>query len=456
MLKLLAMKSKLYNTPHLIDSESFGWVEGVVNAQTEGVQLSIAGKEKNRERQLSYNEDTKVGVIDISGPLTYMEYEAMCGEPNASYQGIMAQFDQLIAAGAKTVVLDVDSPGGEAYGMMETGRYLRKQADKAGVNIIAYVDGLAASAGYGLAASAHEIIANPEAELGSIGVVVKLRNVNGAMKQMGVKDTYVYAGASKIPYDADGEFAEEFLGDIREKVNALYEAFTDYVAELQNISVDAVKATEAKTFLAEKAVEMGLATKTMTREGFFEYLADVVQSGDTMLRFQLTGKKEGAKMTAESLAKLEALEGSVASLTASLEETTSKFEAVMAELAEKNAALEAASASLEEANKVLAAIETEKAEAAAAAEAARVEKRKAALVEAVGEAEAETLYAALGNLEDAAYFAVIEKMGTKLAVEQKTDPAFQELGAGGDKGVENTSSLTQMIEEKYGRSALAD
>lgn len=451
MLKLLAMKSKLYNTPHLIDSESFSWVEGVVNAQTDSPQMAVSGKEASRNRDISYNPDTRVGLIDISGPLTYVEYEAICGEANASYQGIIAQFDKMLELGAKTIVLDVDSPGGEAYGMMETGRYLRGKADEAGVNLIAYVDGLAASAGYGLAASAHEIIANPEAELGSIGVVVKLRNVSGAMKQMGVKDTYVYAGASKIPYDADGEFAEEFLDDIREKVNALYEAFTTYVAELQSISVDAVKATEAKTFLADKAVGMGLATKTMTREGFFEYLADVVQSGDTMLRFQLNGKKKEANMTAEDMAKLETLEGSVATLTASLGESETKLTALAAVLEQKNAELEAAALALEEATKVLAVIEAEKVEAAAAAETARLEKRKAALVEAVGDAEAETLSASLSSLDDAVFFAVVDKMGKKLVVEGITDPAFQEFGASGDKGVEDTSALTKMIEEKYGR-----
>lgn len=65
---------------------------------------------------------------------------------------------------------------------------------------------MSASAAFGLSVAAHEIIANPDAELGSVGVVVKLRNMNKAMNNAGVEDTYIYAGDSKIPFKEDGSF----------------------------------------------------------------------------------------------------------------------------------------------------------------------------------------------------------------------------------------------------------
>lgn len=453
MRKLIEMKSKMYNTPHLIEMQNFNWVEGVVNAQHESPQLAISGKEKNKERHLSYNPDTRVGMIGVQGPLTYQEYEAVCGEANTSYQGIQTQFDKLVEAGAKTIVLDVDSPGGEAFGMMETGRYMRKMADKHNIKMISYVDGLAASAGYGLAAAAHEVIANPGAELGSIGVVVKLRNINKAMKAMGVEDTYIFAGESKIPFTPEGDFAKEFLDDVQEKVSALYTEFTAYVAELQNISVDAVKATEAKTFLAAKAQEIGLATKIMTRESFFEYLADVVQNGDTMLRSKLFGKTEEKKMSAEELAKMATLEAQLAELTASVEGKAAELTAALAAVEEKNAALEAANAALAEANEKLAAVAQAEADALAKAEAERVAARKASLVEAVGEAEAETLYAALSALDDASFAAVVGKMNAKTDLEAG-NPAFMEVGRAGDKGIQvPVDPLAKMLDEKYGPKA---
>lgn len=451
--KLIEMSSRLYNTPHLIDQQSFKWVEGIIAAQEVTPDAKVADKsvdKKDKERELQYNEESKVGVLSVHGPLTYVEYEAMCGEANASYQGISAEFDALAKAGAKTIVMDVDGPGGEAYGMMETGRELRKKADAAGINLIAYVDGLAASATYGLTAAAHEIIVNPEAEVGSIGVVVKLRNVNGAMKEMGVKDTYVYAGKSKIPYDADGEFTEEFVADVTEKVNAIYERFTSYVAEMQGISVEAVKQTEAKVFMAEQAVSLGLAHKIMTRESFFEYLADTVATGDKMLGRNILGfKKENVNMNElEKLqAEMSAMTLKTADLETALATATSTIEAKTAEATAMAAALATATEKLE----TYAAAEKAELEAA---ETARIEARKAALVDAVGEVEASALYASLETLPDAAFEAVVGKMKAA-SVTLETSPMFTEKGhGGGTEGASvDTSHLQALINKNYGPKA---
>lgn len=451
--KLVEMQQKLYNIPHLIDEPTLKWVEGIVAAQDKPFtpKMAVDGKPNKKERDLQYVEETKTGLIGIQGPLTYAEYEAVCGEANASYQQIQAEFDGLVKAGAKTIILDVDSPGGEAYGMMETGRYMRRKADEAGIKLIAYIDGMAASAGMGLTAAAHEIIANPEAELGSIGVVVKLRNANEAMKNMGVKDTYVYAGKSKIPFDAEGQFSEEFLKDIQEKVDTLYERFTSYVAEMQNISVEAVKATEAKMFMAEQAVELGLAHTIMTRESFFEYLADTVQTGEPMLGKRLfSSEKDKLEMK-----ELENLQATVATLTTEKDEALASLLAANEALAAKAAEMTALQAQLEAVQEKLNAYADAEAAALAAAEEARVAGRKAKLVAAVGEVEAEALYASLEVLPDAAFEAVVEKMSAaSVAVDE--DPLFKEQGHGGGKSEGapvDTSYLTKLIAKNYGPRA---
>lgn len=449
--KLKRILATVLNRPQLITAD---YADFVVNAlDSHNSQMAIEGGRQRDRDELQFNDDTKVGIIPIHGALSYIEYYGMCGEVGTSYQGIQSRFEALLEHGAKTIILDVDSPGGMAYSMMELGRYLRAEADKAGIKLIAYVDGLAASAGYGLAASAHEVIANPMAELGSIGVVVKLRNVSKAMKSMGIEDTYVFSGKEKIPFTPDGEFSKEFLEDIQEKVDALYAEFTSYVADLRGISVDAVKATEAKTFLAAKAVELGLADKTMTRESFFEYLADVVQNGDTMLKRNLFGKKEDIKMSAEQLAKLEELEGTVTNLSAELTGKTGELTAALAALDEKNAALEAATAALAEANAKLQAIADAEAAALKAAEDQKLAARKASLVEAVGEAEADTLFESLSALPDAAFEAVVGKMKASTEAREQTDPNFQELGHAGEKTAVPDSALAKALADKYGQKA---
>lgn len=341
--KLLRLTEKLYNTPHLITTSSFDRVIGYLEDRNSGAfEMAVKDAGVSKERYLSYNPDTQIGYVSMDGPLTYIEYEGLCGPSGPSYQAIRDESTQLLEAGAKVIVLDQSSPGGEAYMAFETARYIREQADKYGAKIIAYVDGLSASASYAFSVVADEIIMNPMAEVGSVGVVVKLRNVNKAMKEMGIEDTYVYAGKSKIPFDSEGNFSEETLSDIQRKVDILYEEFVSHVAQFRNISKEAVVNTEAKTFLANDAIALGLADKQMTLEEFSNYLADIVERGDNMPIKNILGfktKEEPLKMAEQDgdfAAQLESLKKQHSVELASFKE---QLETLQAAFEEQGAAL---------------------------------------------------------------------------------------------------------------------
>ena len=119
--KLLRLTSILYNTPHLMLPASLERVFTYLDDRNNHAELAVQLEKKPKERVLQYVAETQIGVLSVSGPLTYIEYEAMCGEQNSSYQQIVDDFDKLCSMGAKTIVMDVDSPGGMAYGMTETG-----------------------------------------------------------------------------------------------------------------------------------------------------------------------------------------------------------------------------------------------------------------------------------------------------------------------------------------------
>src|SRR5690606_27631238 len=102
------------------------------------IQLALENKAKNETRELIYNSDTKVGIVELKGPLTYLHYQPMCGEAPTSYQSMLADVESLISSGAKTIVFDTDSPGGEAYGVFESAKRIRTMADEAGVKVITY------------------------------------------------------------------------------------------------------------------------------------------------------------------------------------------------------------------------------------------------------------------------------------------------------------------------------
>lgn len=443
--KLLRLTQKIVNKPQLMHAPHLEDVLSILTDRNNGIQveLAIAGGRERKSEELCYMPETGVGVLSIDGPLTYLEYEPMCGAAPSSYQRLTAEFSAMVKAGAKTIVLDVDSPGGEAYACFETAKSIRKMADDAGVKILAYVDGLAASAAYGLSCIADEIIVNPMAEVGSIGVVVGLTNYSEAEKKFGVERTYVYAGSSKVPFDANGKFTEAFLNDIQAKVDELYGEFVNHVADARKLSVETVKGTEAKVFTANKAMELGLADAVMTVEEFHDYLA-TQNNGDNMsIKSRLSSMNSG-----EDMSKVAELEAQLASIGADLAASTEAVTTLTSEnekLAEALASLEAEKADLVA---KLAAVEEAaalaEAEAAEAAKLAAEQARKAKLVDAVGAEKAETLFASLSALDDAAFDSVVSTFAeAKASVDNSV--LFEEQGVGADGNLQGEDAQLDLV-----------
>lgn len=443
---LFRLADKVVGSPQMMQAAAFDRVAAFFDGRNGSeVEMALNNGAMTSERQLTYNADTKVGIVELQGPLTYLHYQPMCGDAPTSYQSLVADFDTLLSQGAKTIVLDTDSPGGEAYAVFETAKRLRSMADEHGAKIITYVDGMAASAAYALASMSDEIVMNPSAEVGSIGVVVRLRNTNKAMKNMGVEDTYVFAGKSKIPFNSDGEFAEEFLEDLQEKVNTLYGDFVSHVAQMRGMTAEGVKDTEAKTFLADKAIQLGLADKAMEVEEFYSYLSTVAsgenQSKMLTARFLKSNKQEDtAKM--QELVELQAAHET---LTAQFADVNTQLSAAI----EAKAALEA---ELTQAKETLAQIEaaSEQArlEAEHAAAQAKVDARKAKLSAVVSAEEAEALMASLESLEDAAFDTVVASLDKKAKAVENSE-LFVEMGVA-DQGDEDTLNDTaKILKAKY-------
>lgn len=429
--KLIRLTEKLYNQPQLMTHTAFdAVVDYLENRNLEEVEINpsmaLGGpRYKNSIEELSYNPDTKVGFLTVDGPLTYVPHYALCQGEASSYQRLLSDFGTMVAAGAKVVVIDADSPGGQAYGMMESASELRNIADKNGVKLITYADGLIASAMYGIAATSHEIIINPEGEAGSIGVVVSLANNSEKEKKAGVKRTYITAGDGKVPFDDDGEFTQEFKNDIQAKVDSLYDKFTKHVSQYRELSQEQVISYGARVYEADEALEKGLVDKVMTRLEFSNYLADIVEGkSESMALTNLkTNKPKDKSMSDQKVAELET---SLSNLKTEFETTAETLKQTQSEL----------SAALEK----IASLEKEKVEAATVA-------RKQKLERAVGSEKAGTLLTSLASLSDEAFETTLSALSASV---DKSDD--NEVGS---KGAETTSteSLTaKKLAAKYNKT----
>lgn len=275
------LSKSLLETPQLITPSKFKEIAEVL----ENRELAFIDQEtttsffdlydEKDDKQFSEKNNygiESLGILRVEGATSYKPtgFEALCGT-GCSYTGLLTQMEEFVSQGKKKVLMKVDSPGGQAFRMMFTARELRRMADENGIELVAYVDGMAASAGLGLCSAAHTIVANSESELGSCGVVISLLDSSRAENDAGYKRVFITAGGEKVPFDKEGGFKESFLADLQGKVDKLYDKFTSHVADMRNIDVQVVRDTEARMFDAQDAVELGFADKIMEEPEFLEW-----------------------------------------------------------------------------------------------------------------------------------------------------------------------------------------
>lgn len=85
------------------------------------------------------------------------------------------------------VALVINSPGGSPVQSSLIGKRIRDHAAERKVPVVAFVEDVAASGGYWLAAAADEIIADPSSIVGSIGVVSAGFGFTDALQRLGIE-----------------------------------------------------------------------------------------------------------------------------------------------------------------------------------------------------------------------------------------------------------------------------
>jgi capsid assembly protease len=172
------------------------------------------------------------------------------------------------------ILLDIDSPGGEAGGVFDLAREIRETGDMLPVWAIANDD--ACSAAYALAAGAGRIWTTETGALGSLGVVAAHTDQSGFDANHGFKFTYIYRGARKIDAHPHGPLSAEAHHSIQAEVDRLYGKLIDQVARHRNAEPERLRATEAEIYFGENARERGLADDVGTLDEAHRALTDQI------------------------------------------------------------------------------------------------------------------------------------------------------------------------------------
>jgi signal peptide peptidase SppA len=167
---------------------------------------------------------------------------------------------------ARAVILDVDSPGGEAAGAMETAAIVRAVSKVKPVK--AFVNSTGASAAYAIAAAASELIVTPSAIVGSIGVVCLHMDRSEMLAEAGVKPTLIHAGAYKVDGNSLQPLGAGAKSRIQAQIDAVYDLFVESVGRHRpDLGEAGARKTEAGVFMGALAVEAGLADRVDTMDG---------------------------------------------------------------------------------------------------------------------------------------------------------------------------------------------
>jgi len=343
------LTARIFNTPLLIHPQKLDAIISGLGSRIVGLQVS--GPELNEYEVLApelfstkkapfvQNQGYKiidgVAVMSVSGATVHRSRMEGASTYLIGYDDITRDLEHAMNNSDVHAILRVyDSPGGEAQGAFEHVDRIASMIGKKPMYSIA--DGMAVSAGYLAASAADKMFITKTGYAGSIGVVMRHIDVSRAMANEGVQVTHIFAGAHKVDGHQFAPLPDAVRADYQEEANSLYAMFVNAVAQNRSIPVDAVRATEAATYMAVKAVEKGLADGVSTTDALIAELAGKRSTRiHSIPSVQAASDKENATLSGMQQAEAASLNSTKGVTTMTLEELRLAHPALCAALVEE-------------------------------------------------------------------------------------------------------------------------
>ena len=460
----LTLARQVFNTPQLVLADDLQAIAQFLVNRANGVEMDseyVNVKDDTPKFELSANpteediikyeraingisEDGTTGYLDVVGTLVakHDDFNACMGF--TSYEKLYSQFEKQVSMGIEKVVLNVDSGGGEARTAFEMADQFKSLAVENNIPIYAYVDGLSASAAFLWSSIADEIVARPDSEIGSVGVVVQLVNNSKMLENKGITRKFITYGENKVPFDENGEFSKQFVKSIQDKVNKTGIQFNKFIARNRNMQVEDVIATQAEVYDAEDALAVGFIDKIMTKSEFYDNYLPKLSNRKSMYFLQSEeNMTKNVELNADELqVEMATLQAEVSDLQTKLASANEEKEQLNTALVDVQASYEATKEQLEvmkvelaEVQQAKAQLESEKVQAELDA---RVAQRTAKLESALGadNEQVAKLLATTENLSDEQFDVIAQSL---TVTQQAQQEQFAELGGEGQESVQQLS-----------------
>jgi len=158
------------------------------------------------------------------------------------------------------VALVINSPGGSPVQSSLIGARIRRLADETGLPVTAFVEDVAASGGYWIAAAADDIVVDPGSIVGSIGVISASFGAHEFIARQGIERRVHTAGRSKSMLDPFRPEKDEDVARLRGLLDALHTVFKDHVTARRGAKLPAdTDLFTGDVWIGQGAVDTGLA-----------------------------------------------------------------------------------------------------------------------------------------------------------------------------------------------------
>jgi prohead protease clpP len=258
----------------------------------------VLQKEEGRVDMVKQTMARTLGASAVSGSMMYgmvgttaviPVFGALVNRFNSTY-GFITGYNYIKNAIATaladesvdSIILDIDSGGGEVAGCFETVDYIK--AARSQKEIHAVVDSSCYSAAYAIASACTSIKATPSSGIGSVGVVAMHASYEKMLENEGISVTFIKAGEHKVDGNPYEELSDSVKADMQKRIDATYQEFVSLVSVNRSLAVEDVVKTQAACYTAQEAKSIGLIDDVISVEGAVKLITEGRMSNENTVQ----------------------------------------------------------------------------------------------------------------------------------------------------------------------------
>lgn len=259
---------------HAFSQELWAIEPGKLAAIVDFLRLAASGElqaldmetrlQKSAEKQAA-RQSGNVAVMPLHGVIAHRMSLMDDFSGGTSAEKFGKQFDAFLADPAvKAIVLDVNSPGGSVSGTAELATQIH--AARGTKPIVAHVSPQAASAAFWISAAADEIVMDPSASIGSVGVLAVHDDVSKMLEGMGVSRTLLSAGKFKVEGNPFEPLSSDARAHFQERIDEAHGMFVKSLATSRSVTQAHVRERfgQGRMVSAGDAIDRGMADSVGT------------------------------------------------------------------------------------------------------------------------------------------------------------------------------------------------